>query len=488
MNIPTFVIAGQPNEGKTTVIATLTEDDKAIRGPVEGMTREQKRYSVKIDGAEKFVIFDTPGFENPGELLEWFRANSSHHQYPAAAFLDVHTHLRDFPLDCEIMKPIAGGAAVIHVADPGRSPRDVDAYEAEIFRLCKVPRVGLLNSRAGAADHRQEWESLLTKEEIQCREFNACEAIFIDRIALLNAFTVATPDWQKEMVDVVKALEDEWRERLSEIASSIVQTLRKAVQIQVFEPCDSEGLLEAAKVKAEKCVRKKISELEDNFRSDARQMFRHETNHWEAGGMLDVDLFDERVWRLFGFSKKALVFGCAFAGAGIGTLIDIATGGGTMGIGAVVGVLVGGIGGYLSADKAVDMSLPKFRVGPFALPSGKIGGRSIKAGIERRSKLPGILLDRMACYTVAATRWPHGRLPEAGDLSAVDESWRISHALENSGESKAVSRIQVLVELWYRSKEKTLGTKEEKAIRDTEGWLRDHLVAHFFRATHSKDL
>ena len=37
--IPTFVVVGQPNEGKTTVMATLAEDDDALISPIPGPPR-----------------------------------------------------------------------------------------------------------------------------------------------------------------------------------------------------------------------------------------------------------------------------------------------------------------------------------------------------------------------------------------------------------------------------------------------------------------
>ncbi len=486
MNFPSFVIAGQPNEGKTTVVATLTEDEKARIGPIPGTTRELKKYTVEIDGEPKLILYDTPGFENPGELLEWFQIHASRHENPAEAFLAISNHGKNYPFDCEILKPIAAGAAVIHVVNPGREPRQEDGFEAEIFRRCKVPRIGVMNRRSGGTDHRKEWIGLMKSEMNTWREFNACEAVFADRRELLEAFTIAVPEWSQQMKEVVRSLAEQWNTRLFETASLIVDTLRNSVKIQVFEPYDGVQDQEAAKSRADKMVRDKLGELEKDFRHKTRGVFRHGTDHWTAGKLLELDLFDEKVWQVFGFSKKALVIGGALAGAGIGTLIDIATGGGTIGIGALVGAVVGGVGTYFSADKAVEMTLPGLRLGPLKIPGRKIGGVSLKAGIERRSKLPGILLDRMSCYAVASARWSHGRRPETPGSSPTDDVWRITHALEKSQGPKTVSRLQSLIELWHRSRDKSLGSKEEAVVLDTEAWLQKQLIQLLERATCEK--
>ena len=41
--IPKFAIIGEPNEGKSTLVATLAEDDKAKISPIAGTTT--RRYT-----------------------------------------------------------------------------------------------------------------------------------------------------------------------------------------------------------------------------------------------------------------------------------------------------------------------------------------------------------------------------------------------------------------------------------------------------------
>lgn len=497
MSLPAFVIAGQPNEGKTTVVATLTENETARIGPIPGTTRELSPYTVCVDGDPQFILYDTPGFENPGALLEWFRTHSAHHENPAKAFLTVADHRQEYPFDCEILKPIADKAAVIHVVDPGREPRSEDAFEAEIFRLCKVPRIGVMNRRSGGADHREKWIRLMASEMNTWREFNACQATFADRLELLQAFTIAVPEWDQQMKDVTLLLSEQWSERLSSTATEIVETLRDLVTLEVTYPYEGHGTEEAAKKDISARVRKSVVNLENGFRRKVREIFHHGKDHWTPGKALKVDVFDQKTWQLFGFSKKAVVGASVIAGMGAGTLVDIATGGGTVGIGALVGGVIGGVSALLSADKAVKITLPGIRVGPFRFSGKNIGGVSIKAGIERKSKLPSVLLDRMFCYAVAAACWAHGQRHETAVSN--DESCSFCWSLENSNKEqfdekdkgpqsiRAVARLQSLIELWHRSGEKSLNAKAQSAVRESEEWLTNLLFEHLHRATCEKN-
>jgi hypothetical protein len=316
------------------------------------------------------------------------------------------------------------------------------------------------------------------------REFDACQAVFADRIEILNALTIAESKWSHQMSEVIQVLKEDWETRLSDVATAILVNLRETVKLQVVEPYgEVNSEQQAAKVRAETKVRDEVTRIENDFRRKARAMFRHRTNHWILDESLDLDLFDQRVWQVFGFKKSTIVTACAVASAGIGLLIDIATGGGTIGLGALIGGLSGGVAAYLSIDKVVDIQLPGFYLGPIKIPGKKIGGVSLKAGIERRSQLPGILLDRMTCYAVAAARWSHGlRLDNPGS-SMPDEAWKITQVLETSGNAP---RLQALIEFWHRSREQSLRTNEETAVREAETWLKTELLKHMRKATSEK--
>src|SRR6476661_5603177 len=122
---PSFALVGQPNEGKTTVMATLAEDDKAAISPVPGTTQTCRRYPVLLNGEEILVFFDTPGFENAAAVLKWFQDNSSLRD-PLDAFLTTFREGPQFKKEVEILRPLGEGAAAVYVADASRPVRGVD--------------------------------------------------------------------------------------------------------------------------------------------------------------------------------------------------------------------------------------------------------------------------------------------------------------------------------------------------------------------------
>ncbi|HQP32100.1 MAG TPA: GTPase domain-containing protein, partial [Deltaproteobacteria bacterium] len=71
----TFAVVGHPNEGKSSVVSTLTEDDSVRITSTPGETVVCRAFPVIIDGRELVRFVDTPGFQSPRATLEWLQAH-----------------------------------------------------------------------------------------------------------------------------------------------------------------------------------------------------------------------------------------------------------------------------------------------------------------------------------------------------------------------------------------------------------------------------
>ncbi|PZN31590.1 MAG: hypothetical protein DIU71_09565, partial [Proteobacteria bacterium] len=68
---PTFAIVGHPNKGKSSIVATLAEDESVAISPDPGTTRKARGYRMRIDGQVLYELVDTPGFQRPRRVLAW---------------------------------------------------------------------------------------------------------------------------------------------------------------------------------------------------------------------------------------------------------------------------------------------------------------------------------------------------------------------------------------------------------------------------------
>lgn len=405
---PLFVVVGQPNEGKTTVIATLAEDDSAEISNVPGTTRALRRYQVSVDGETIFILCDTPGFERPSPLLQWLRANEGLDN-PAASALATFAADPKMTAECEILKPLAQGAVALYVVDASRKPREVDGFEIEILRLCRNKRVGLINSKDVRGEWYGEWRKLMERDFNHLREFNAHEAAFPDRIGLLQAVQVVAGDAGLQMAGAIRALELDWDSRLRFAADQIIRTQKQLYGIRHKELYDYRVHdKESIKAKCKAAVEKEVRSLEGEFRKAIRRAFKHAKDRWQTEDLLVRDIFHEDVWRCLGLPKSALIAVGAAMGAIAGGMVDLVLIGHGLGLPTAAGAVGGAALTWFAADKVVDVDFPTPQF-PFTGGRRKLGGAHVQSRVEPRSNLGYILLDRMLLYVRHAANWSHGR-------------------------------------------------------------------------------
>ena len=118
--IPEFAIIGHPNEGKSSVLSTLAEDDSVRVSPIPGETVLCQPFPVRIDGREIIRFIDTPGFQNPRQTLQWLQEYQGPEDRLLTAFIEAHRDDPAFRDDCELLRPVAGDDryfVVTHWAD-----------------------------------------------------------------------------------------------------------------------------------------------------------------------------------------------------------------------------------------------------------------------------------------------------------------------------------------------------------------------------------
>ena len=101
----TFAVVGHPNEGKSSVVSTLTEDDTVRITPLPGETVVCRSFPVIIDGREMLRFVDTPGFQSPRATLEWLQAHAGPDML--ASFLRQNAGDPRFSGELELFRPLA---------------------------------------------------------------------------------------------------------------------------------------------------------------------------------------------------------------------------------------------------------------------------------------------------------------------------------------------------------------------------------------------
>ena len=77
MTVPRFAIVGHPNKGKSSIVATLAEDDAVAISPHPGTTTRARAYPMRLDGEVLYELIDTPGFQRARETLTWLERTTA---------------------------------------------------------------------------------------------------------------------------------------------------------------------------------------------------------------------------------------------------------------------------------------------------------------------------------------------------------------------------------------------------------------------------
>jgi len=223
--IPEYAILGHPNEGKSAVVSTLSEDDSVVVSPTPGETLQCRVFPVKIDGQEIIRFTDTPGFQLPGQTLKWMESYTGKSENIVSSFISTHKGIADFKNECELFTPVARGAGIIFVVDGSRPIRSNDRMEMEILRLTGRPRMAIINCKENNEVFLNEWKDAFRKSFNSVRIFNAHHANYGERIAMLESLKSIDQDWQDALEKVIWAFKKDWENRNQRVAEIICDVL-----------------------------------------------------------------------------------------------------------------------------------------------------------------------------------------------------------------------------------------------------------------------
>lgn len=399
--VPCFAVIGHPNEGKSSVVSTLAENDRIRISPVPGETVASREYPVEIDGSVVMRFVDTPGFQNPLQTLGWLRKYTGPPERLFTDFLAEFRHDPGMAHECELLRPVAEGAGIIYVLDASRPLRRVDMAEMEVLRLSGRPRMAVLNCKTGEAGFVAEWKRELRKHFHLVRVFNALRATFAERVRLLESLRVLEQDWEQALHRVVEAFRRDWERRNRDCAGLACDFLRRVLTL-------SENAALSSRSRRKEIEDRLASRLENRIRDEELRLhglvcaqFRHDALAFElpAQSLLRQDLFSQSTWRVFGLSRSQLATAAMAAGGVAGAVVDMAVLGHSLGLFAALGGAAAGVatlvrGEHLAARRMFGFSL---------------GKRLVHVGPVNTVQWIYILLDRFLLHYWYVTHWAHAR-------------------------------------------------------------------------------
>ncbi|RTZ95934.1 MAG: DUF3482 domain-containing protein [Deltaproteobacteria bacterium] len=473
---PAFAIVGHPNEGKSSVVSTLAENDRVRISPTPGETVVCQSFPVTIDGREIIRFIDTPGFQNPRKTFRWMQAHAEYDDRIVQAFIDIHADDPDLSQDCELLTPIARGAGVIYVVDGSRPLRSMDKAEMEILRLTGAPRMAIINCKEDDTRYLDQWKTAFRRHFNAIRVFNAHQATYAERISLLESLKGIDQDWIAPLSTVISAFKKDWDHRKTLTAEIIITMLTESLEFSLTKNHAEDADEESLKKKLFAKYIRAVGKIEKTAHQRIRKLYKHNIFNYDLPpqSIVHQDLFNEKTWQVLGLSRKQLATLAGITGGTIGAAVDVAAHGLTFGLFTLIGGAVGagwaafGGGRRLAEKKVAGMAL---------------GGHQIRVGPNENIQFLYILIDRVFIFYAHIINWAHGRQvmpipPSAmGKLSGktgYTAAWNISaqrkctsflHAVLSGDAAKKERATRELRTLIRNELEKIYTPESEDSVR-----------------------
>ena len=428
--VPTFAVVGRVNKGKSSVIASLIEDDGVKISPRPGTTTECVEYAVEAEGRVLFRVVDTPGFEDAPKALHWIKQ----HEVTAAdradrirELLDELRGTEELPQERKLLSPILGGAAILYVVNGDEPYRRNYETEMEILRYTGQPAMALIN-RSENGRYVDEWERALNQYFKLVRTFDAHHVSWDDRRRLLEAFVVLEPLWESPLRQAITLLEAEQERRLLRVANIITKLLIDALTLHITVLIPHDTTLEIEKERLEARFHDELRALEARAHRKIGEIYLHSLSQWSPESEITLDesddLFSKETWRVMGLSPRGLLALTTATGAVAGGTVDAMTGLSSFLTGTVLGGLGGlGVGVYELTRRFASASNLRERAAD-AL-RGSRDGEWIRVGPHPSTNFPFVLLSRAVDQFDRVRAWSHAKrdLPALAPSaeSVVDE-------------------------------------------------------------------
>lgn len=397
--IPHFAVVGHPNEGKSSVVSTLVENDRIRISPTPGETTVARQYPICVDGQPIIIFTDTPGFQNPVQTLGWLRKYQGPESEAIPRFLEECKNDPGLAHEGELLGPLTKGAGIIYVLDASRPLRRIDKAEMEILRITGRPRMAILNCKTGEESFLEEWKSELRKHFHMVRVFNALSATFAERLRLLESLRVLDQDWEQALDRVIDAFVQNWKQRNVECTSLVCNFLSQVLAMSEVQDVGEDADQEEVETKLTSRLEDRIRKAETRLHDQVCDLFRHDRRGFVLPdqSVLRQDLFSQATWTVFGLSKRKLTTAAAAAGAAAGAAVDVATLGHGLGLFTVLGGAAAGLGAFFKGEELVRTRI---------LGLG-VGKRQIQVGPIASPQWFFVLLDRFLLQYWHVIHWSH---------------------------------------------------------------------------------
>ena len=342
MQTLSLAVVGHTNTGKTSLMRTLLRDSRFGEVQNAAATTRHVAQAALGDGVETWLyLHDTPGLEDAGGVLDWLEENTSpQHEgiERLQQFLDSPAAQNEWAQEVKVLRQVLASDAALYVVDAREDVLPKYKDELTVLSWCAKPVMPVFNFIHG--QNMDEWQTLLARRSLH----------------VSSRFDTVAFDFSGEMVL--------WQQLATLLGQPPALSALMAFRQQEWQQLERQAYVLVAQflLDAAACVR----QFEDKSRTQAvldemqAAVAAHESSlHQQLFALYrfyysDADIQGQQVLRAFRqnpFDAELLKdYGirtgkAAATGALLGLGVDALTLGTSLGLGATIGGVLGGLAG-----------------------------------------------------------------------------------------------------------------------------------------------
>ena len=409
-----FVIVGQPNKGKSSIVATLAYNDQIKISHIAGETKKTEEHALSIDGEVLYKIYDTPGFQNSREVLKYFKEHHKDDEDKTIVlkkFIHAYKGSGKYEDEIELLTPIMQGGAIIYIVDGSHPVTKRYAPEMELLSWLDNPSMAFINKIKTDEYYLEEWRRELKKYFPVIREYNPIHATLKDKVNFLKSFALLNQEWEPMIEKAVKAIENNFKTRVNDTIKAITENTYKSITYKnSFKPLIKNDISQDDEKRLEKQYQEHIKKLEINTHEKIKYLWGHYSLKSDINDihLTQTDLFSKESSN-DGLLKKSLMIASTITGGTIAgtttaavtahtSLVDFGV---TTLVSTSLATLGGGLTGLASAIYGYDNLMNKTIFGNF------ISGKTLEIGPVKNENFIFIISARAIKYALAIIQKSH---------------------------------------------------------------------------------
>ena len=334
-----LAVVGHTNTGKTSLMRTLLRDSRFGEVKNAAATTRHVEEAAINDGSQTLVyLYDTPGLEDAGGVLDWLEANTSARSdgiERLQQFLASPAAEGDFNQEAKVLRQLLQSDMALYVVDAREPVLNKYKDELTVLSWCAKPVMPVFNFIAG--QNLDEWTTMLARRTLHVYSgFDTVAFDFEGEIRLWDNLATMLP--QRDVLDdLIGMRRREWQKLNSDARREIAHFLLDvaAYQQEIDEDDNPEPVLQT--------MQAAVRQLERQFQQQLFQIycFYHseiDSGEWALTAFRQ-DPFDTDLLKEYGIRTGT----GAATGALIGLGVDIVTLGGSLGLGTAIGGVLGGV-------------------------------------------------------------------------------------------------------------------------------------------------